>query len=122
MVSGSGPVPSFMKNKPKSEMLDFSIINLLLSMDDIAAEFVPNDKMVQFDKIHTRIRLYLRALMAGWEEFDWKRASDAGWLSEHDYTVFAEELGGLTAEQAYRDRGRGDVWDKLQARRAEKKE
>jgi hypothetical protein len=87
-----------------SEILGFKIHCLTMNLSEIAGEFLPMEAATKFDKSYSLLKLHIRALESGWEDFDWKKAHDLGWFSKRDYEVFAEELKGLSAEQWMEDR------------------
>lgn len=92
-------------NKPSFE-LTFGLHNIMLSIHELVAEVCTSpDEYEKFDRLFSLERLYRRAIEEGHETFDWQRIHEAGFLSRHDYVMFAKELNGLTEEMWWKSQG-----------------
>ncbi len=82
-----------------NNMLQFRVHDLRIHLHEIFYEVLNStdgckktELANQFDRIDRMVSLYLCGIYAGWEDFDWKKATELGWLSRNDEILFKEFL------------------------------
>jgi hypothetical protein len=72
--------------------IDFVIVNIELSIEELIYPHLPDDAAKQYFKLRRLLTLYRQAQQAGWEEFSWERVKTEGkgWLCKNDFQIFDE--------------------------------
>ncbi len=83
-------------------MMSFLLHDLEITKHEIAIEMAHERKaenrlalLKKYDKYHRLSTLYREAVEAKWENWDWKKAENLGWLCENDFIMFKYEMRRL---------------------------
>jgi hypothetical protein len=71
-------------------ILEMQLVSVEIALGELCQPLMNDEQLAAFYKLRETDKLWRMAIKEGWEEFDWNKAHELGWLCIHDYSVFEE--------------------------------
>ena len=86
-------------NHKTTALASFQLANIQISLGELVEPYLPESVWDKYYRLTRLQHILQQHIEWGDEQLDWRVAHERGWLCKRDYSVFSQELNGLTWEQ-----------------------